>query len=112
MILVIQSPTISTSVAAVYRTQPSSQLTHLYVIVGTENAKRNLEESGFLKLLKTIEPASPTDCALAIIKGGTLKQREVYFPYIEALSVTMLRDWIPSVFEAVSRHLYSDVDIS
>ena len=47
--------------------------------------------------------ADPGDTAMAIIRGGALRQREVYFPYFSAKIVTLLRDTAPQALEALHR---------
>jgi len=72
---------------------------------GTESAITQLERFGLHYLLDTLKPAEPTDAALAIISGGALRQREVYFPYWEAKS-TILRDIIPETYAMINRLMY------
>ncbi|XP_061459087.1 hydroxysteroid 11-beta-dehydrogenase 1-like protein B [Rhineura floridana] len=44
--------------------------------------------------------ASPKeDCAREIVKGGVLRQREVFYPYWVTKPVLLLRDWMPEVLE-------------
>ncbi|XP_044142980.1 corticosteroid 11-beta-dehydrogenase isozyme 1 [Bufo gargarizans] len=46
------------------------------------------------------QPAGPKeDCALEIIKGGALRQREVYFQYHATKIPMLLRDWAPNFLE-------------
>ncbi|XP_069489382.1 11-beta-hydroxysteroid dehydrogenase 1-like [Ambystoma mexicanum] len=52
-------------------------------------------------------PASKEECALAIIKGGALRQREVYFEYWSTKIPLLLRDWAPDLLDRMSRNVYN-----
>ncbi|XP_040277786.1 corticosteroid 11-beta-dehydrogenase isozyme 1 [Bufo bufo] len=55
-----------------------------------------------LKIVSKVvqQPAGPKeDCALEIIKGGALRQREVYFQYHATKIPMLLRDWAPHFLE-------------
>ena len=73
---------------------------------GTENAIGQLRKFGFGHLLDILKPALPEDAALAIIKGGATRARQIFFPYWEALLVTLFRDWFPEALDTVSLKLY------
>lgn len=46
------------------------------------------------------QPAAPKEeCALEIIKGGALRQREVYYQYQATKIPLLLRDWAPEFLE-------------
>ncbi|XP_075709838.1 11-beta-hydroxysteroid dehydrogenase 1 [Rhinoderma darwinii] len=46
------------------------------------------------------QPAAPKgECALEIIKGGALRQREVYYQYHATKIPMLLRDWAPEFLE-------------
>lgn len=46
------------------------------------------------------QPAAPKEeCALEIIKGGALRQREVYYQYQATKIPMLLRDWAPDLLE-------------
>ncbi|XP_069801297.1 11-beta-hydroxysteroid dehydrogenase 1 [Dendropsophus ebraccatus] len=46
------------------------------------------------------QPAAPKEeCALEIIKGGALRQREVYYQYYATKFVMLFRDWAPEFLE-------------
>ncbi|XP_053313575.1 11-beta-hydroxysteroid dehydrogenase 1-like [Spea bombifrons] len=46
------------------------------------------------------QPAAPKEeCALEIIKGGTLRKREVYYKYEATKIPLLLRDWAPEFLE-------------
>ena len=65
-----------------------------------------LKDFGADFLLKTIPIASPEDCALAIVKGGASRAREIYFPFVETRMTTLFRDWLPGVLQWFVRFLY------
>ena len=50
---------------------------------------------------------TPSDTALAIVRGGALKRREIYHPYLSIRLMTLLRDWAPEVVESLNRYLYT-----
>ena len=58
-------------------------------------------------LLQTLSPAPPQDAALAIVRGGATRQREVFFPYLEARLSTLARDWATAPLEAFLRYLWA-----
>lgn len=76
-------------------------------LVGTESALNELRNFGQYFLLNTIKAAEPPDAAYAIIRGGTLRAREIYFPYMETRILTMLRDWLPMTVDYVNRFMYT-----
>jgi hypothetical protein len=54
----------------------------------------------------TLHPAQPSDAALAIIKGGAARAREIYFPYAEGKLVSLFRDWFPELLDWIQGNLY------
>ena len=78
-----------------------------FLNIGTDSAVTNLRNHGQDFLLRMIEPATPSSAALAIIKGGALRQREVHFPYWGMRIMTFLRDWFPDTVEYLNRILYT-----
>ncbi|XP_069094730.1 11-beta-hydroxysteroid dehydrogenase 1 isoform X2 [Pleurodeles waltl] len=53
-------------------------------------------------------PAAPKEeCALALIKGGALRQREVYYQYQAAKIPLLLRDWAPDFLDYIVRKNYN-----
>ena len=73
---------------------------------GTDSALSNLRRHGYNFLVNTVKAAEPADAALAVIKGGAMRLREMYFPYMETKILTLLRDWIPGTMDAINRYLY------
>ena len=51
-----------------------------------------------------LKPADPADVALAVIRGGALRHREVFYPYASTKPISMLRDWFPELVDWVIRH--------
>ena len=76
-------------------------------MAGTENALEQMKKFGVDFLLQTLSPAPPEDAALAIVKGGATRQREIYFPYLEARLSTLARDWAIVPLEAFLRYLWA-----
>lgn len=53
------------------------------------------------------QPAAPKEeCALEIIKGGALRQREVYYQYQATKIPLLLRDWAPEFLEYLALKNY------
>ncbi|CAC5401754.1 HSD11B1 [Mytilus coruscus] len=76
-------------------------------LVGTESAISELRNFGQHFLLKYIKAAEPPDAAYAIIRGGALRAREIYFPYMETKILTMLRDLLPRTVDYINRWVYT-----
>ncbi len=66
-----------------------------------------MRKFGLNFLLDTFKAADPSDAALAIIKGGATRAREIYFPYFEAKIFTVMRDWFPESLAAFTRYMYA-----
>ncbi|XP_029429932.1 corticosteroid 11-beta-dehydrogenase isozyme 1 isoform X2 [Rhinatrema bivittatum] len=52
-------------------------------------------------------PAPKEECALEIIRGGALRQREVYYKYEATRIPLLLRDWAPELLEFLTRRNYN-----
>ncbi len=74
-------------------------------IPGTDNAISKFMDFGQEKLLNLMKPASPLDAAIAIVRGGAINTREVFFPYLEMKILTSFRDWIPEVIDSIGRYM-------
>lgn len=74
---------------------------------GTESAISELRNFGQHFLLKYIKAAEPPDAAYAIIRGGALRAREIYFPYMETRVLTLLRDLLPRTVDYINRWVYT-----
>ncbi|XP_042297396.1 hydroxysteroid 11-beta-dehydrogenase 1-like protein A isoform X2 [Sceloporus undulatus] len=46
-----------------------------------------------------MSPSSKEECAREIVKGGMLRQREVFYPYWSTKPPLLLRDWMPEFLE-------------
>ncbi|XP_070601701.1 11-beta-hydroxysteroid dehydrogenase 1 [Erythrolamprus reginae] len=55
----------------------------------------------------SIPPAPKEECALEIIKGGILRQREIYYKYIFTKIPALLRDWAPELMDYFIRRAYN-----
>ncbi|POI28623.1 hypothetical protein CIB84_007625 [Bambusicola thoracicus] len=53
-----------------------------------------------------MSPAPKEECALEIIKGGTLRQREVYYRYASTKLPLLLRDWAAELLDLLVRQRY------
>lgn len=76
-------------------------------LVATESAISELKNFKQFFLLNNIKAAEPPDAAYAIIRGGALRAREIYFPYMETRVLTMLRDWLPKTVDYINRFVYT-----
>uniref|UniRef100_A0A0B8RZ77 11-beta-hydroxysteroid dehydrogenase 1 n=1 Tax=Philothamnus irregularis TaxID=1899461 RepID=A0A0B8RZ77_9SAUR len=70
-------------------------------LINTESAMKAV--SGILTTL----PAPKEECALEIIKGGILRQREIYYKYMFTKIPTLLRDWAPELMDYVIRKSFN-----
>ncbi|XP_003220479.1 11-beta-hydroxysteroid dehydrogenase 1 [Anolis carolinensis] len=53
-------------------------------------------------------PAAPKEeCALEIIKGGALRQREVYYEYTSTKIPLLIREWAPDLLDYLIRRSYN-----
>lgn len=75
-------------------------------LVGTDNAVSKLKEFERGNILDIVKPALPEDAAMAIIKGGALRKREIYFPYFSAKAITVSRDLFPNLLEKFMKYIY------
>ncbi|KAL8591890.1 hypothetical protein ACOMHN_044386 [Nucella lapillus] len=76
-------------------------------LVGTPNALHHLKVFGHSKMLESLTPADPSDVALAVLKGGALRHREVFVPYLATKPICLLRDWCPELIDFILRHFNS-----
>ncbi|XP_078580643.1 hydroxysteroid 11-beta-dehydrogenase 1-like protein [Branchiostoma floridae x Branchiostoma japonicum] len=65
--------------------------------IGTETSQNFLEVSYTRVSSEQIKPSPPSDCAMAIIKGGATRQREIYYPWRDAWLLTKLRPFVPDL---------------
>ncbi|XP_061488031.1 11-beta-hydroxysteroid dehydrogenase 1 [Rhineura floridana] len=70
-------------------------------LIDTENAMKAV--SGVLKS----SAAPKEECALEIIKGGALRQREVYYEYFSTKIPLLIRDWAPNLLDYIIRREYN-----
>ncbi|KAL5019517.1 hypothetical protein ScPMuIL_002409 [Solemya velum] len=77
-------------------------------MIGTENAMSQMSDYGVQDVWKWFPPAQPEEAALAIVKGGVQRFREVFFPYFQTKPVALLRDWIPGILDAFNAFIYSN----
>ncbi|NWI14763.1 DHI1 dehydrogenase, partial [Crypturellus soui] len=54
-----------------------------------------------------MSPAPKEECALEIIKGGALRQREVYYRYTSTKIPLLLRDWAADLLDYLIRKHYN-----
>lgn len=78
----------------------------IFFLSGTDNAVSKLKEFERGNILDIVKPALPEDAAMAIIKGGALRKREIYFPYFSAKAITVSRDLFPNLLEKFMKYIY------
>uniref|UniRef100_A0A674JW93 11-beta-hydroxysteroid dehydrogenase 1 n=1 Tax=Terrapene triunguis TaxID=2587831 RepID=A0A674JW93_9SAUR len=54
-----------------------------------------------------MSPAPKEECALEIIKGGALRQREIYYKYAATKIPLLIRDWAPELLDYLIRRSYN-----
>ncbi|CAH1789318.1 unnamed protein product, partial [Owenia fusiformis] len=75
--------------------------------VGTENAVQQLRNYGFKGIVDYVPMSTPSSAALAIVKGGADRAREVYYPFMQVRSMTLLRDIIPGTLAQIIGLVFS-----
>ncbi|XP_052787866.1 hydroxysteroid 11-beta-dehydrogenase 1-like protein [Mya arenaria] len=76
-------------------------------LIGTDNAIGQLRDFGQTFLLAFVKAESPSDTALAIIKAGARRVRQMYYPLIPVYPMTLFRDWFPETCEYFNRIVYT-----
>lgn len=76
-------------------------------LIETENAVNQLKDYGQDFLLANIRAASSSDTALAIIKGGSARVRQIYYPYTQVMPFVMMRDFSPDFVDFINRFVYT-----
>lgn len=69
---------------------------------------QNIKSFGSEVITKSISPEDPSDTAYAVLRGGALKYREVFYPYIQAKSITLIKDWIPETLDKIVAKIYKE----
>lgn len=75
-------------------------------LINTNNTVQKMEDFGLKKLLEHVTPADPSDTALAIVRGGASRKRDVYYPYMSARSASIAATLFPHTFEYIENFLY------
>jgi len=57
--------------------------------------------------LDLVPASSPADVAYAVVRGAGLRQRAVYYPYIEARVLPLAYQLFPWPFDKMSAWLYA-----
>ena len=85
----------------------SDDKTRLISLSDTENAVNQLKDYRQEFLLAILQKASASGTALAIIKGGTARVRQIYYPYMQVMPFVMMRDFFPGVVDYINRFVYT-----
>ncbi|XP_028590293.1 11-beta-hydroxysteroid dehydrogenase 1 isoform X1 [Podarcis muralis] len=70
-------------------------------LIDTETAMKAI--SGVVQ----ISAAPKEECALEIIKGGALRQREIYYEYLSTRIPLLIRDWAPNLLDYIIQRNYN-----
>uniref|UniRef100_A0A8B9PYL3 11-beta-hydroxysteroid dehydrogenase 1 n=1 Tax=Apteryx owenii TaxID=8824 RepID=A0A8B9PYL3_APTOW len=73
-------------------------------ILGFINTESAMKAAADVVLMS---PAPKEECALEIIKGGALRQREVYYKYASTKIPLLIRDWAADFLDYLVRKCYS-----
>lgn len=76
-------------------------------LVGTASAVNTLSEHGMDNIVRWIPVARPEDVALAIVKSGTKRAKELSSPYFSVKFFALLNTFAPRLTEALMRFLYA-----
>ncbi|XP_072043065.1 hydroxysteroid 11-beta-dehydrogenase 1-like protein B [Amphiura filiformis] len=76
-------------------------------IIGSINTTTAVEYSKHV-LRSEMFYTSASDTANRIMKGATLREREVYFPWIMTRPPLMVRDFVPNVLETLTKSTYKE----
>ena len=57
-------------------------------------------------MLDYMTPSSPSDAALAIVKGGAQRWQRLYFPYLETKPMEILYNIIPQTLNNMNRRMW------
>lgn len=75
-------------------------------LIGTQSVVTKMTEFGLKKLLDSVPPAPADEAAMAIIKGTTMKHRDVWFPYAITRYMTLAGQLFPLSMEYVGNKIY------
>lgn len=75
-------------------------------LVDTSNAIKKIQEMNASNILKWIPMARAEDTALAIIKGGAVRAREVFYPYLPVRISSMINNLAPGLLEKFMQLVY------
>ncbi|BFZ14042.1 hypothetical protein BsWGS_17080 [Bradybaena similaris] len=73
--------------------------------IGTDNAIKELQNSGSGLMLKVVNPASPEDTARAIVTANARRDEELYYPSCSVRLMVLLRNAFPQTVDAFMRLL-------
>nr|XP_060641340.1 hydroxysteroid 11-beta-dehydrogenase 1-like protein B [Anolis sagrei ordinatus] len=65
-----------------------------------------------LKGKTSLSPSPKMECARAIVKGGMLREREVFYPYWSTKPIIFLRDWMPELVEYLTGRAFQVENIA
>ncbi|CAH1251383.1 HSD11B1L [Branchiostoma lanceolatum] len=77
-----------------------------YCVIGLIDTELPAQFRQLFGFLMDIPAAPASDCAMAIIRGGAARQREIYYPWRDAWVATKLRTIVPQFFESLTRGIY------
>ncbi|XP_078661616.1 hydroxysteroid 11-beta-dehydrogenase 1-like protein [Branchiostoma floridae x Branchiostoma belcheri] len=77
-----------------------------YCVIGFIDTEPSQYFQETFQMSKDYKPSPPSDCAMAIIKGGATRQREIYYPWRDAWFATKLRPLVPGLMDYVARSVF------
>ena len=89
----------------VYPIISNNNTSHGCYFADTDSGVKILQ--GNPRIRKNITPQSPSDTALAVIKGGAQRWQRVYYPYFENRIELIAYQFFPETMAAIPRYLWS-----
>ncbi|CAH1241864.1 HSD11B1L [Branchiostoma lanceolatum] len=77
-----------------------------YCVIGFIDTEPSKYFQEAFQMSKDYKPSPPSDCAMAIIKGGATRQREIYYPWRDAWFTTKFRPLLPGLLDYVARSVF------
>ncbi|XP_078577379.1 hydroxysteroid 11-beta-dehydrogenase 1-like protein [Branchiostoma floridae x Branchiostoma japonicum] len=76
-----------------------------YCVIGLVDTDLPAKFNKMFNFTAKLQRAPPSDCAMAIIRGGAARQREIYYPWGGPWVATKLSRIVPQLLESLTRSL-------